>query len=234
MEIIIKLFWTHGFQKTFISRSICGSSPFARFRKLLSFRRIHFLSPFFIHSSGTIIWVGGRCRKEVLRIISTLPRRKKVLRIISTLPRNSYLWSLSSSYTVTSRTSWISCTSLEGNNVVWSSVDLQRENFLPNRRQGLVLSVGGDSVIHNLERSYLGSEQEKYSWNLDKSRKTILHLQDCKGIALAPNIGRTEPLGFDHFDHQVADILHLVEGVGQSLVNSCQTMICFLLTIGLT
>ena len=64
IEIIIKLFWTHGFQKTFISRRICGSSPFARFRKLLSFRRIHFLSPFLIHSSGTIIWVGGGCIKK--------------------------------------------------------------------------------------------------------------------------------------------------------------------------
>ena len=70
--------------------------------------------------------------------------------------------------------------------------------------------------------------------DLGYEQENILHLQDCKGIALAPNVGRTEPLGFDHFDHQVADILHFVEGVGQSLENSCQTMICFLLTIGLT
>ena len=70
----------------------------------------------------------------------------------------------------------------------------------------------------------LDQSRKKYSWILDQSGKIILHLQDCKGIALAPNVGRTEPLGFDHFDHQVADILHLVEGVGQSLENSCQTM----------
>ena len=50
-----KLLSTHGFQKTFISRRIWGSSPLALFRKLLSFNRIHFLSPFFIQSSGIMI-----------------------------------------------------------------------------------------------------------------------------------------------------------------------------------
>ena len=53
-----KLKDAHGFQKTFISRRIWGSSPFAFFRKLLSFNRIHFLSPLLIQSSGTMIWDG--------------------------------------------------------------------------------------------------------------------------------------------------------------------------------
>ena len=97
----------------------------------------------------------------------------------------------------------------------------------------LLFTTWRDHILDQSRKKYswmLDQSRKKYPWILDKSMKNILHLQDCKWITLAPNVGRAEPLGFDHFDHQVADILHLVEGVGQSLENSCQTMqwfVCF-------
>jgi len=70
-----------GFQSTVISNSIWGQLPFALPCSFLSFREYHFFSPLRILSNG-----------------------------IATFPRNSTLWSLSSSYTVTSRTELISFT----------------------------------------------------------------------------------------------------------------------------
>lgn len=87
----IKIILT-GFQSTVISSSIWGQLPFALPCSFLSFREYHFFSPLRILSNG-----------------------------IATFPRNSTLWSLSSSYTVTSRTELISFTLLPNINHIISS-----------------------------------------------------------------------------------------------------------------
>lgn len=72
------------FQTTVISKRICGEFPLARPLNFLSFNAYHRFSPFLIFRRGMAIF-----------------------------PRNSTLWSLSSSYTVTSSTELMSFTLLK-------------------------------------------------------------------------------------------------------------------------
>lgn len=74
------------FHTTVISSRIWGEFPFARPLNFLSFNAYHRFSPFLIFKRG-----------------------------MATFPRNSTLWSLSSSYTVTSSTELISFTLLQRN-----------------------------------------------------------------------------------------------------------------------
>lgn len=65
---------------------------------------------------------------------------------------------------------------------------LQLEYFLPARRQSFVLGVGEDSIVAELD--------------------------DAERVRLAADVGRSKSLSLEHFHHQVANVFHVVKGVG--------------------
>ena len=62
------------------------------------------------------------------------------------------------------------------------------EDLVPRRRERLVLCVRHDPVVAKLD--------------------------DAERVRLAADVGRGQPLRLEDLDHQVAHVLHLVEGVG--------------------
>ena len=62
-----------------------------------------------------------------------------------------------------------------------------------------------------------------------KLNKIAAHLKHCKRVTFAPKVGWAEALGFDHLDHQVPNILYLVERVCQSLENISWTILLFII-----
>ena len=62
------------------------------------------------------------------------------------------------------------------------------EDLVPRRRERLVLGVRHDPVVAKLD--------------------------DAERVRLAADVGRGQPLRLEDLDHQVAHVLHLVEGVG--------------------
>lgn len=122
------------FHTTFSSKRICGEFPLARPLSFLSFNAYHRFSPFLILRRG-----------------------------MATLPRNSTLWSLSSSYTVTSNTELISFTLLwETNkkdyifyilfrNSLYSHNGLQSEYFLPTWSQRFIFRLCLQSCVYQFQ-----------------------------------------------------------------------------------
>lgn len=88
------------FQTTVISSNICGLLPLARHRNFLSFKAYQRFSPLRIFNKG-----------------------------IATLPKNSTLWSRSSSYTVTSKTEFMSFTLLIRNKKLILFFSIKHINF---------------------------------------------------------------------------------------------------------
>ncbi len=65
---------------------------------------------------------------------------------------------------------------------------LQLEYFLPARRQSFVLGVREDPVVAELDHA--------------------------ERVRLAADVGRGQALSLEHFHHQVANVFHVVKGVG--------------------
>ena len=124
---------------------------------------------------------------------------------------------------MTSRTSWMSCTSLQEKRISLYICSLFI--FCLCLLTKWTLSARQVPESCTLCEWWLSCSPPWTIWTIGMlprkfNPQNASHLQHCKRVTFAPKVGWAEALGFYDLDHQVANIFHLVEGVCQSLENN--------------